>query len=60
MAPDSRKGFRGFLRQAMNGLVGLVVTLLIVAGISALVWLSYYLWEVNHPGAPWWGFFFHK
>jgi len=32
-----------------------------IAGLLAFLFLigrfKYWLWSINHPGAPWWGFF---
>jgi hypothetical protein len=44
------KALMEFLWQAL-------VVLVVAAVICGLVWFGYWGWTINHPGAPWWGFF---
>ena len=41
----------------MNFLAQVVVVLVVASIICGLVWFGYWSWSINHPGAPWWGFF---
>jgi len=36
------------------------ILLLIMVIVFGGIYLSYWIFEINHPGAPWWGWFLHE
>lgn len=37
----------------------LLKIIVFVSIIVAVYWINYYFFNLIHPGAPWWAFFFH-
>ncbi|MFA5430077.1 MAG: hypothetical protein WC329_02840 [Candidatus Omnitrophota bacterium] len=44
----------------MKTLIGIGFLLLIVIVVFGSVYLDYWIFTTNHPGAPWWGWYLEK
>lgn len=47
------------MRKFLYNLKAFGVVLIVAAAIVAGMWLDYKVFQVNHPGAPWWGYLLH-